>query len=183
MQAGKNGISPLTLLKKIAIVGPESTGKSQLAKDLSQYFQEPWVPEMARAYLEKNGPAYGAADVENIARLQIEAEEQLAEDADAFLFCDTTLLVIKIWMEHAFGHCPDWILASVKQRPYHHYFLCDIDLPWEPDPLREHPQQREFFFKKYHHELEAMNVPYSIISGMGDQRKLGALHLVRNLPG
>lgn len=171
-------LTKFALPQKIAIVGPESTGKSQLAQQLAQHFHEPWVPEMARPYLEKFGPNYSATDIETIARWQLAEEERLTPEAQQFLFCDTTLLVIKIWMEHAFGQCPDWILQSVKERHYDHYLLCDIDLPWEPDPLREHPHQRHYFAQKYRQELETLHAPYSLISGTGKDREKMAIDLI-----
>lgn len=169
------------LPQKIAIVGPESTGKSQLARALAEHFGEPWVPEMARGYLEKIQRPYTKNDVEEIARQQLQEEERLAREAKRFLFCDTTLLVIQIWMEHAYGHCPDWIRKSVEERHYDLYFLCDIDLPWEPDPLREHPMKREYFFEKFLFSLKKMNVRYELVQGYFENRtKLACQFLGHN---
>jgi nicotinamide riboside kinase len=116
---------------------------------------------------------YNREDVERIARLQVEEEEKKEKEANEILFCDTTLLVVKIWMENAFGSCPDWILESVEIRKYDLYLLPDIDLPWQPDPLREHPNQREFFLNWYVRELNRMKVNWKLISGNGIFRLKG----------
>ena len=63
------------------------------------------------------------------------------------VFCDTDLLVIKIWSEHSFGYCPDWILRRIEQQQYDLVLLLNVDLPWEPDPLREHPHHRQYFLR------------------------------------
>jgi len=165
---------------KIAIVGPESTGKSELAKDLAAHFETTWVPEVARTFLHTLNRPYNREDVERIARLQVEEEEKKEKEANEILFCDTTLLVVKIWMENAFGSCPDWILESVEIRKYDLYLLPDIDLPWQPDPLREHPNQREFFLNWYVRELNRMKVNWKLISGNGIFRLKAAIHQVES---
>lgn len=162
-------------MKKIAIVGPESTGKSALAQALAEYYQTDWVPEVARTYLENLGRGYSAIDVEEIAHLQLTAEEKMEKNVSGILFFDTTLLVIKIWMMNAYGQCPDWIVKSVESRHYDLYLLCDIDLPWKPDPLREHPNHREFFRNWYERELNLMNANYKWVSGIGEIRLENAI--------
>lgn len=168
-------------LKKIAIVGPESTGKSELAQALAGHYKTSWVPEVARDYLEHLNLSYHAMDVEQIARLQLETEDKIATETTGYLFCDTNLVVIKIWMLNAFGHCPDWILDSIKSRQYDIYLLTDIDLPWQPDPLREHPNERQFFMDWYRKELDDLGVRYHIISGIGIQRVEMAMDLLKEM--
>lgn len=147
---------------------------------LAHHLGCPFVPEMARSYLENLGRTYTAADVEQIARLQLEEEDRLGAESRGFLICDTTLLVIKIWMMHAYGQCPEWILDSIKQRKYDLYLLTDIDLPWQPDPLREHPDLRQFFKSWYEAELIKLKVKWKLISGKGGQRTHNALTEIQN---
>jgi len=170
------------LTKKIAIVGPESTGKSELAKGLAAHFETEFVAEIARSYLEKLTRPYNSQDVESIARLQLDAEEQIKSNANGFLFCDTNLLVIKIWMENAFGFCPEWILSSLKINTYDLILLTDIDLPWQPDPLREHPNEREYFFDLYKNELEQSGARFFVVSGFGEVRTQKAIEIIQSNP-
>lgn len=165
-------------LKKIAIVGPESTGKSALAQSLAAHYKTEWVPEVAREFLEKLNRKYNAADIEEIARLQLEMEDVKARSANEILFCDTTLLVIKIWMENAFGKCPDWILTSIKSRKYDLFLLMDIDLEWQPDPLREHPDKRQFFKDWYYRELVEIGANWDWVNGLGEDRLTNATRIL-----
>jgi NadR type nicotinamide-nucleotide adenylyltransferase len=155
---------------KIAITGPESTGKSTLAEKLADHYQTVWVPEYARTYVGSLDRPYTLKDIEAIAKGQLALEESLQQKADKLLFADTDLLVIKIWSEHAFGHCPRWILQQLQQQDYNLYLLMGVDLPWEPDPQREHPHLRQFFYDWYKRELEALQVPFVEISGQHEAR-------------
>ena len=167
---------------RVAITGPESTGKTTLSRQLAAHYRTSWVPEYARAYLEANGPGYTLPDLEAIARGQLAAEAQAAAEARAqghvVLFADTDLLVIKVWAEHAFDHCPAWILARLQQQRYELVLLPNVDLPWEPDPLREHPHLRQHFFQVYHQALQDLNANFTVISGTANQRFEQARRLV-----
>ncbi len=162
-------------LKKIAITGPESTGKSALAKQLAEYYDTVWVPEVAREYLDNLGRAYRFEDIAEIARKQLAKENSIASNSSKFLFCDTDFLVTKIWSHYKYGKCDPWIEEMVLSHRYDLYLLCDIDLPWEDDPLREHPQQREELFGIYHEELVQLKVIFTIVSGTGEQRMKNAI--------
>ena len=157
-------------LKKIAIIGPESTGKSTLSEDLANHFNTLWVPEYARQYLENLGREYEEADLLEIAKGQVALERRLESEANGFLVCDTTLVVIKVWSEHKYGRCHPWILTRLEQMKYDYFLLTDIDLPWEPDPLREHPEMRQYFFEQYHQYLETNTFSYKCISGTRSKR-------------
>lgn len=152
-------------MKKIAIIGPESTGKSTLTKGLADYFQEPFVPEYGRKYLEENGPDYVAADLLKISKGMLATEKKQTENAKQFLFCDTDLIMMKVWYEVKYGECHPFILKKLSQDPYDYYLLCAPNLPWEEDPLRENPNMREELFERYEKELEDYGFKYSIISG------------------
>ena len=108
-------------MQRISLTGPESAGKSTLAAQLAAHYGTAFVPEFAREYLEKNGPAYALPDLAAIARGQLAAEDAAAAQATRLLFCDTDLLVIKIWAENAFGTCPPWVLAELAKPRYAPY--------------------------------------------------------------
>lgn len=162
-------------VKRIAVTGPESTGKSELAKQLAGYYETIRVPEIARGYLINLGRSYVYEDILSIAQEQLMRENILAEKASKVLFCDTDMLVTKIWSLYKYGRCDPWIEAQVKSHRYDLYLLCNIDLPWEEDPLREHPDQREELFGLYLEELQRLDVPFAIISGTGRERTENAI--------
>ena len=168
-------------LKKIVITGPESTGKTTLAARLAEHFGTVWVPEFAREYLLKNGPGYSFRDLNLIARGQLALEETKEREAQHLLFCDTDLLVVKIWSEHVFGKVDPWITKMVNERQYDFYLLQNIDLEWEPDPLREHPHQRQFLLERYIEELKLLGANYKLISGKGNKRFGAAVKAVLKL--
>jgi NadR type nicotinamide-nucleotide adenylyltransferase len=160
----------MSLVKRIAITGPESTGKSWLAEKLALQYECLWVPEYARKYLINLGHPYTYEDILKIAHGQMASEEEAMQSADKFLFCDTECLVTKIWCDVKFGKCHYWIIEQIEQQPHDLYLLCDIDLAWEPDPLREHPHKRSYLFDLYLNELQKRNLPIEIISGTGEAR-------------
>ncbi|MFL0683831.1 MAG: AAA family ATPase [Algoriphagus aquaeductus] len=163
--------------KRILILGPESTGKSTLAEDLAHHFGEPWVPEFAREYLEKIDRPYRFEDLVEIGKGQILLEDQQAEKAMKFLFCDTDLRVIHIWSEHRFGKTDPWVLEEIQRRKYELILLTDTDLPWEPDPLREYPEleMRQYFFEKYLKLAQESGFPFWTVSGNQEERVKMAL--------
>jgi NadR type nicotinamide-nucleotide adenylyltransferase len=163
---------------KVAVTGPESTGKSTLAQQLACHYRAVWVPEYARAYIGGLDRPYTAADVERIARGQLAQYQQALSRADRFLFADTDLLVIKIWMLHAYGSCPDWILRALEQQDFDLYLLMQVDLPWEQDPQREHPHLRPFFYDWYKRELQAYNFPFAEIGGDQEERRQNAIRAI-----
>ncbi|MFH0894888.1 MAG: ATP-binding protein [Bacteroidota bacterium] len=166
---------------RIAVTGPESTGKSTLSEDLAKELKTVWVPEFAREYIEMLRHPYTQEDVEKIAHGQMKSEEEKLHTANNYLICDTELTVIKIWMEHKYGTCPNWIKEHITNKPYDLYLLCDIDIPWTPDPQREHPESREHFFLLFLNELKLENKNYVIIHGDRKQRLQTALNAIEEL--
>ena len=169
-------------LKKILILGPESTGKSTLAKDLSTHFSEPWAPEFSREYLENLTRDYDFEDLSTIAKGQLKVEDDAAQTGKEFLFCDTDLRVIHIWSAHRFGKTSPWIVEEIENRVYDLILLTDIDMDWEPDLLREHPEpeMRFYFFKKYLELAKSSGFPFEIISGSREERlgkAISAIHI------
>jgi NadR type nicotinamide-nucleotide adenylyltransferase len=168
------------LPKKIAITGPESTGKSSLAEELAGHYRTTWVREFAREYLDRLGRLYVYDDLKSIAMGQLEMEISEEARAREYLFCDTELFVIRIWSEHKFGKTDPWILDQLQHHTYDLYLLCDIDLPWMQDPLREHPHLREYFFNIYVNALEDARVQYEIVRGKGRDRLNHAIAMIED---
>ncbi|HZK69211.1 MAG TPA: ATP-binding protein [Paludibacter sp.] len=169
---------------KVAILGPESTGKSSLAKSLAEYFITDWVPEYAREYIENLTDTYTYKDVCNIAKKQIEQEKEYttkSSEKEGYIFFDTELIITKVWFEYKFGLVPDFLSEQLATGFFDYYLLCAPDLPWIPDPVREHGNDREFFLNWYKREIEQLNKPYSIITGIGNQRIKNALEALRLL--
>jgi len=129
------------MTKRIAITGPESTGKSMLAENLAIHYRTEWIPEYAREYINNLDRPYNYDDILIIAKEQIKREERMFGKANQFLFCDTGLIVTKIWCEYKYGKCHKWIHDNIENHKYDLYLLADIDLSWQPDPLREHPKR------------------------------------------
>lgn len=169
------------MLKRISVTGPESTGKSWLAEQLASHYQTHWVTEFAREYLEENGPDYGPEDVVKIAKGQLEKEEKAALQCRKLLFCDTDMLVTKIWSEVVFGACPPWIEQQFTTHVYDLYLLCYPDIPWEADPLRENPENREELFWLYESALRKQGFPFRVVKGMGTQRLENAINFVEEI--
>jgi NadR type nicotinamide-nucleotide adenylyltransferase len=174
----EEGFQSTDKLIKVAVTGPESTGKSTLACILANHYQTLWVPEYARDYLDKLNRPYTFNDVEKIAREQVALEDKLRSDAKNLLICDTELIVIKIWMEYKYHQVPDWIVSEIKNRKYDIYLLCNIDIPWEPDPQRENPGLREFFFNWFKKEVDALKGNCIIISGDQQHRTNAAINAI-----
>lgn len=168
-------------MKKIAVIGPESTGKSTLCQALAQHYGCLWVPEYARTYLEENGADYTYEDLKQIAIGQIELENKFSSIAEEknhpFLFIDTNLLVIKVWSEYVFGNFDESIFQIHQQQTYDYYLLCNIDLPWQYDPLRELPnyENRLEVYNRYKTILQNQSVPWTEISGNSEQRFTNAV--------
>ncbi|MFN7489250.1 MAG: AAA family ATPase [Chryseotalea sp.] len=166
---------------RIAIVGPECTGKTTLSQQLAEYFKTEWVREYARGYLNKLAVSYQENDLLMIAQGQMRIEDEFAGSANQFLFCDTNLVVMKIWSVVKYKKCHHWIEEEMTRRKYHLHLLTYVDIPWEEDPLREHPHERDMLFKLYEDELKRVKVPYAIIKGTPEERLKQAINLVEEV--
>lgn len=168
----------MSKLIKIAITGPESTGKSQLAEELAGFYNTEFVSEYARGYIDRLDRPYNREDILEIARGQIREEVRMDQKATRMLFCDTELIVTKIWSEVKYGICDPWILEKIEENNYDLFLLCNIDLPWEEDPQREHPHMREKLFSLYLDELTERGFPFKVVSGTGRERLVNAIGFV-----
>lgn len=164
-------LRPLTSdIKKIAIVGPESTGKSTMSAYLAEHFHTVWVPEFARDYCAALTAPPTWQDEINMFYGQIALEEEYLPKANGLLICDTTFITVKIWSDYTFGRSPQEVLDELPKHPYDLYLLLSIDLPWEEDPLRDFPHMREHFMAVWHKELNELGANYQVISGTGTDR-------------
>ncbi len=169
---------PNSEIKKIAVVGPESTGKSTMSIFLADHYNTVWVPEYARGYCEKLTEPPTWQDEINMFNGQLALEAKLLPQANKLLICDTTFITVKIWSDEMFGQSPKEVLDELPKHPYDLYLLLNIDLPWEDDPLRDFPHKREHFMAVWYKELDALNANYRLISGTGDDRYQSALAAV-----
>src|ERR1035437_2549530 len=171
------------LLKRIAIIGPESRGKSTLAQDLASHFNTTWVPEYSREYLATIDREYNYDDVLNIAQGQLGNENRLALFAENYLFVDTELIINKVWCEHKWHTCHQWILDRLLDHHYDLYLLTYFDIPWVYDPLRENPDIREELFDVYRQQLGIYGANYQVIKGLGEERFRDALSAIETAIG
>ena len=165
------------------LTGPESSGKTTLASTLANYWSSPLLLEQSRTYLEEKksleekasdtGFDYQQSDILAIAKQHITKEHEALTQHPEQLICDTDLLVLIVWSEVKFGHCEQWILEQFKQQlkaNSRHYILCDWQIPWEADPLRENPADREQLFRLYQAKLKEYSIDYTAVSGSNMQR-------------
>ncbi len=180
-------------MKKIVIIGPESTGKSTLCSQLAEHYKTSWVSEYAREFLEKNGTDYSYEDLLVIAKGQIGLEEsfdklrmtnnsQLTTHNSQLLFIDTNMYVMKVWCEFVFNKCHNWILNRIAERYYDCYLLCNVDLDWVADSLREYPDKkiREKLYYYYKDLMVNQAVPWTDIRGNYNERLEEAVSFIDN---
>lgn len=193
-------------IKKIVVIGPESTGKSTLCEQLAQQFEMQWCPEFAREYLIANGKEYGFDDLLTIAKGQVALEEEYSSMVNSqwsmisqniyvnknsqraihhppLLFIDTDMYVMKVWNEYVFGKCHQFILDEIVSRKYDLYLLCNVDLPWVKDELREYPDEgpRKELFSIYKDLLINQQTSWVEISGGYDERLQKAIDAVNKI--
>lgn len=189
------------MLKKIVIIGPESTGKSTLCEQLAAHYKTIWCAEYAREYLLKHGTDYSFDDLLTIAKGQLALEDtsvssivngewSMLQDSDSPLttdhsavFIDTDMYVMKVWCEYVFGKCHQFILDEIAARKYDLYLLCNIDLPWVADELREYPNEepRKELYQIYKDIMINQQTPWVDISGNYEERLGKAIRAVGDL--
>jgi len=186
-------------IKKVVIIGPESTGKSTLCDQLAKHYNSLWCREYAREYLLKNGKNYNYNDLLTIAKGQIELEEEITQSAISKwqltkiplppitycspIFFDTDMYVMKVWCEFVFGNSHQYILDQIAKRKYDLYLLCNTDLPWVKDELREYPdlETRQNLFFIYKDIMMSQSIPWIEISGNNEERLQIAIAAVDEL--
>lgn len=171
---------------RVVLYGPESTGKTTLAKALADHYQTSWVPEFARSYLQEKWDKQQAvctlADLPIIAQGQLAAENTAIAQANRLIFCDTNILVTKVWSEtHFEGYCAPELNTILAQTHYDLYLLTSIDVPWEKDDLRDRPNDREQMFIYFKQQLEAYNFPFLVLEGSLEERIQKAVNTIEQL--
>jgi len=184
----KEKMATNTKLQKIVVIGPESTGKSTLCEDLAKSYGVIDCKEYARQYLHENGTKYNFEDLLTIAKGQLtleqaaiqKAEQLFIEQSKNKIVIDTNMYVMKVWCEYVFNNCHTYILEEIHKRKYDLYLLCDIDLAWTPDEMREYPDEkpRQELFAIYKDILINQNTAWGIVRGVGDERTQNAIQLI-----
>ena len=161
---------------RVAIIGSESTGKTDLAKVLAKEYNGAYVPEFAREYLNGLSNPYVQSDLLIIAKGQVESLEK--NDSANVLIADTDLHVIKVWSEYKYGNCDPWILQELNKQAFDLYILTDFDIPYEEDPLRENPEERPYFFEIYLDILTRSKLPFIVVKGSREARLKMAMNRI-----
>jgi NadR type nicotinamide-nucleotide adenylyltransferase len=171
---------------RIVLFGPESTGKTTMAKALANHFNCHWVPEFARTYLQekwdKSQEVCTLDDLLMIAEGQLTLENKALAHAERFLFCDTNVLVTRAWSEtHFEGYCNPQLMTWAREFKYDYYFLTHIDVPWEADDLRDRPEARTLMFSHFENLLIEKQVPYTHLKGSHENRMKLAIKTLEQL--
>lgn len=171
---------------KVVLFGPESTGKTTMAKKLASHFKTDWVQEYMREYLQQkwdsNKEVCEPKDLIPIAEGQIARENQKAKTANKILFCDTDLLEIVVYSKAYYAeYCDPEILKHALNNWYDLYFLTNIDVPWVPDDLRDKPYDREGMFEKFKSSLSFYNKPFIELKGNENERFETAVSAINEL--
>lgn len=170
---------------RICLTGPECTGKTALAERLATWLDTAWVPEASRLYVERKQAPLTAADVGPIAREHIAlagaAEERARERGAAQLVFDTDLLSTVVYARHYYGAAPRWVEEAERERRAELYLLCDVDVPWIADGVRDRPEEREAMFDLFARALARRHARVVRVSGGWDERWVTAREAVRSL--
>jgi HTH-type transcriptional regulator, transcriptional repressor of NAD biosynthesis genes len=169
------------LPRRVVLTGSESTGKTTLTADLARHYRAVWVPEYVRGYADWKRASLDAGDVEHIARGQIAAQDLALERAETLLLLDTDLLSTVVYAEHYYGSCPEWVRAAADHRRADLYLLCDIDVPWTPDPQRDRPGDRPGMQALFRSALAERGFPFQVIHGGWRERFLAARLAIEEL--
>jgi len=166
---------------RIAVTGPESTGKTTLARQLAELFHGEYIPEFAREYVKKLPHHYTFQDVEIVARTQVEQYLSTKVSSEKMFIFDTWLIITKVWFKWVYGITPKWLEDQIKNCPIDLFLLCCPDLPWEADAVRENGgENRMKLFEEYRQELIGYGFNFVEIRGTGDQRLTNAADVILN---
>lgn len=170
--------------KIIVATGAESTGKTEMCRFIATRLNIPWVPELSRKFVEQLGRPYTYNDVVELAHMQFDEFKTTANAGHKVVLFDTDLIITKVWLEVVYKKCPNWITDAIKELPATMHLFCQTDIPWVADSVRENGgEMREKLSEIYKAELQHFNLPYTIISGKGDERWERAEKAVKTVMG
>ena len=156
---------------KIVVTGPESTGKTEIARHLAGIFRAEFIAEYARSFIEGLKRPYSYADVEHIARMQVNQFEEAIQRDSGMVFLDTYLVMTKIWFREVYGKMPEWIDQYLRESEIDLFLLCYYDIEWVADPVRENPGiRRKYLFEQYQEEIKLLGIPCELVRGIGPGR-------------
>ena len=160
---------------RIAITGPESSGKTTLCVALAEHYQVPYIPEYARIYLENTQGRYQCSDLDIIAQGQLKS---LLSFKGQIAVCDTDFSVLEIWSKYKYNRVSEDIKKLVAKDYFDLHLLCTPDMPWEPDPLRENRKSRAELFELYKTNLNKYNKNFIVVSGPHEYRLKKSLQAI-----
>jgi HTH-type transcriptional regulator, transcriptional repressor of NAD biosynthesis genes len=168
-------------VRKICFYGPESTGKSVMAKKMAEHYKTEFVPEVARELITSN--TFKREDIIMIGRAQTERVFQKARTAHKILFCDTDLITTQIYSRHYLKVVPPILYALEEMIAYDAYFLFDIDVPWVNDGLRDlgDETKRQAMYDIFKNELDRRNIGYVKVQGDWEEREATIHHELKRL--
>lgn len=167
---------------KVVVTGPESTGKSTLTELLAKHYNTVFIPEYAREYVANLNRPYQYDDLEHITKHQVMEVEKYNSLASKIIFLDTFLIITKVWFDVVYQRVPQWLDDAIKASDIDLYLLCDTDIPWQADGIRENGgEMREYLFGRYIAELEHYGFNYRIVSGLDENRLANAISYVDEL--
>lgn len=172
---------PRQSIPRIVLTGSESTGKSTLATALAHRYGAELVPEFVRAFAETKGGPIDFTDHGPIARGQMALEDEHLARATRLVIQDTDLLSTVVYCRHYFGRCPEWIEAEARLRRPDLYFVCELDVPWISDGIRDRGDRREEMQALFRVAVETSGAPVVTISGSHDDRVSVATAIIDRL--
>lgn len=164
-------------LRRIAILGAESSGKSSLVSALAQVLRARGhtvhaVPEALRLWCEREGRTPQAHEQAAIAQAQAQAVLACGQGT---VLADTTPLQTAVYSEHFFGDAQLTAQALTHQRLYHHTLVMGLDLAWQSEWLREGPEGRAPVDRLLRERLQEAGLDFRVIYGQGLARLNHAL--------
>lgn len=166
-------------VKRVVLIGAESTGKTTMASHLARHYDTVWSPEYLRIFVDHKGGVPEPADIPVISRRHLEQEAAYLSQSNRLLFIDTDLITALVYSRFYFNYCPEWIEQASVEREADLYLLCDTDIPWEEDDdQRDGPVVRETLQKVLHDELVTRGLPFVVLSGSIEERKQAAVTAV-----
>ncbi|KAF0243986.1 MAG: cytidyltransferase-related domain [Planctomycetota bacterium] len=166
-------------VKRVVLYGPESAGKTTLARQLAEEFRTEWVPEYARGFIDRKGAFVEPADIGHVVAGQIASENAAARRANRILFCDSDVNTTVIYFTHYFGSVPAWVAHLSRRRTADLILFCEPDIPFEADSQRDQGHRRAWFREWFRARLDEQGRAWRSVTGLGKERVVRAARAVR----